>query len=405
MGEKIYSEGDTANSLYIVKQGQVTISSTEEGRLERIINNGDAFGAGSLEPVSRRRVATAVATSFDVICLRLIRADWLKIFSEVVDDTAEDMFGTIDSSGDGIIEKHELQTLLFDRWKKDTPDDQVQQLQGQTKEAVLSLMRVFDDDGDEQISLNEFKSNFGTIPADDYGPVHTLDPVESTPLVRACPFKYFHVNPKTNQREPYSDADNETIFGAQATGQPSVRLASSSYEVRFGANAMSTKLTKLAHTGMCQVNLENDNTRVVERLDILDPDTIVRVSSDSVASQRATTECVYRWPSAQDVISAAVPRHCQRISPTYSHIDPTTNQKVPYSPEDNALIMTAENQGESSVRIADVSNPYTGGTTRFEVSFQAVLSLFCALHCHDSPRNLDLYATYALVAHHRCVSG
>jgi CRP-like cAMP-binding protein len=89
MGDTIYREGDTANSLYIVKQGQVTISSTEEGRLERVMNNGDAFGAGSLEPVPRRRVATAVATSFDVICLRLIRADWLQ-FSDVVDETAEE---------------------------------------------------------------------------------------------------------------------------------------------------------------------------------------------------------------------------------------------------------------------------------------------------------------------------
>ena len=54
--------------------------------MERVINNGDAFGAGSLEPVPRRRVATAVATSFDVICLRLIRADWFL----VVDETAEE---------------------------------------------------------------------------------------------------------------------------------------------------------------------------------------------------------------------------------------------------------------------------------------------------------------------------
>eukprot|EP01043_Picozoa_sp_COSAG02_P041328 COSAG02_NODE_3415_length_6782_cov_9.369295_2_plen_530_part_00 len=380
-GETIYREGDPANSFYIIKEGLVTISSTQEGRTERTIQNGESFGAGALEIEPRRRVATAVVASKELLCLRLIRPDWLRTWMKITDDVAMDIFKELDSAGEGQLQQEELESYLLTRWNESqvnaggsaihleiSPSGSENSLEQLATQTVSALMQVFDDDGDGTISAVEFKRNLRNIPADDYVAANALDleGVTSPLPVRACPFKYFHVDPKTNRREPYSDADNDIIFGAQSTGQVSVRLSNPGYEVRFGANAISSKVIKPCHTGMCQVNLENDNTRVVERLDALDSDAIVRVEAAPVAAQKATTDCVYRWPSVQQVIASA--QHRQRTSPTYYHVDPTTNRRVPYSPADNLLIMTAENQGKTAVRIADTTCPHSGETLSFEVS-------------------------------------
>jgi hypothetical protein len=376
-GETIYREGDPANSFYIVKEGQVTISSTQENRIERTIHTGESFGAGGLEIEPRRRVATAVVTSKELLCLRLIRPDWLRTWVSITDDVAMDIFKDFDSAGEGQIQREQLEMALLTRWNAGAADGSLEQLAHHT---VDTLMQVFDDDGDGKISALEFKRNIRTIPADDYVIANglSLGAATSPPPIRACPFKYFHVDPKTNRREPYGDADNDTIFGAQSTGQTSAQLSNALYEIRFGANAVSSKVTKPSHTGMCQVNLENNNTRVVERLDVLDSDAVVRVEAAPVAAQQATTDSVYRWPSVQQVLASA--QHRKRKSPTYFHVDPTTNRNVPYSPYDNALIMAAENEGKTSVRIADVTNPHTGETTPFEVSVPG-LQTVALIHC------------------------
>ena len=386
-GEIIYREGDPAKSFYIVKQGQVNISSTQEDRFERIINNGESFGAGALEIEPRRRVATAVVNSANVLCLRLIRADWLRTWMKITDDVASDIFKHLDQDGDGQIQIEELESTLMARWKAASPGrDSDQSLVQLAHETVEALMEVFDDDGNGRISLLEFKRNLRTIPADDYvtAPVNVSSPQTSTTsllTVKTCPFKYFHVDPKTNQREPYSDADNAIIFGAQATGQHRIRLSTPTYEVRFGANAVSSKMTKPVHTGICQVNLENENTRVVERLDVLDSESSEPVEAAPVAAQPATTESVDRWPSVQQVLML---QKGQRKSRTYFHVDPTTNRRMAYSEEDNARIVAAQTEGKSAVRIADVVDPHTDKIIRFEVSLMLtshILLLPCHTHC------------------------
>ena len=37
------------------------------------------------------------------------------------------------------------------------------------------------------------------------------------------------------------------------------------FEIRFGANAVSERMPRPSRTGICQVNLGNQNTRIVER--------------------------------------------------------------------------------------------------------------------------------------------
>ena len=83
---------------------------------------------------------------------------------------------------------------------------------------------------------------------------------------------YFHIAPN-GQREPFSPDDNAAIFAAQQQGLPAVRIADVTlpngrvleFEVRFGDNAVSERMPQPSRTGICQVNLGNQNTRIVEQ--------------------------------------------------------------------------------------------------------------------------------------------
>ena len=83
---------------------------------------------------------------------------------------------------------------------------------------------------------------------------------------------YFHIAPN-GQREPFSADDNAAIFAAQQQGAPAVRIADVTlpngrvleFEIRFGDNAVSERMPQPSRTGICQVNLGNQNTRIVEQ--------------------------------------------------------------------------------------------------------------------------------------------
>jgi hypothetical protein len=361
-GETIYSEGDKAHAFFIIKDGLVTISSLQEDRTERTLTNGDSFGAGALETDPRKRVATATVTSKEVICLRLIREDWLRAWMSVTDQMATEVFNKLDITNQGCILSYELETLLLERWAEDaTIDDELRLL---VRETVEALMVIFDDDGDGKITLAEFKRNLRAVPADDY--VAAISQSSDGALAGPrCPFHYFHVNPRNNCREAYTDAENAAIFAAQSSGLLSVQLTAP-YEVRFGENACSSKMAKPSHTGMCQVNLENENTRVIERVDIMDKQALVRCEAAPVAAQEPTTHAVYQWKEAVRLAKASIKRvaRCE-----YFHIDPTNNRRCAYSEADNATIMAAENAGAGSVRVSDVLNPHTGQPMHFELRF------------------------------------
>ena len=103
------------------------------------------------------------------------------------------------------------------------------------------------------------------------------------PAVAAVPtMQFLHVaGPEENyKRTPYSDADNALISDAKARGLPSVRLSDVvlpngtvlRFEVRFQTDTSvagsrrteKTWGTRGSPTGMAQVNLDNENTRMVE---------------------------------------------------------------------------------------------------------------------------------------------
>ena len=131
-------------------------------------------------------------------------------------------------------------------------------------------------------------------------------------------------------------------------------------------------------TGICQVNLANQNTRIVEVLDkaaLVNTSkytrTIHRVACDvktvsdrllvniaveaeaapveeeddtsTYATPRSlpTTAAVYRWPTSKRVLIAdRQPNH-------YFHVNPTNNRREPFSPEDNNTIFGAQNSGSA----------------------------------------------------------
>ena len=84
--------------------------------------------------------------------------------------------------------------------------------------------------------------------------------------------QWVHVAPD-GKRIDFTPQDNALIAEAELSGAPRVRIndvnlpsgATLQFEVRFGAEARSQKLPGGSKTGICQVNLANGNTRVVER--------------------------------------------------------------------------------------------------------------------------------------------
>jgi hypothetical protein len=76
---------------------------------------------------------------------------------------------------------------------------------------------------------------------------------------------------------PYDAANNALIVSAERSLAPRVRIndvtlpsgAVLEFEVRFGANATSSKMRTAPPSGMIQVNLQDGNTRVVTAEDVV----------------------------------------------------------------------------------------------------------------------------------------
>ena len=383
-GEVIYHEHDNATAFYILKEGLVDITRViNDGQIEkRVINDGQAFGAGALAPEPLKRVATATVSENvqDCLVLRLIRTDWINVFTEITDVVVEeifdgldhaqaDLFNPTDGGGDGAVDASELKQVLMERWKADKEGSpgREDELNALVDDTVQRLMRMLDDDGDGRITIQELKNNLRKIPEDDYAPLPVEAPLDPrTPkapppswLVARCPFHYFHVNPKTNEREGYTEVENQLIFEAQSKSLSSAQI-SEGIEVRFGENARSSKMPKPSHTGICQVNTYTQNTRIVEILDkaalvnstvkaeaapVEADDSLMGTLSSKIQDifhtprVLPTTAAVYRWPTTTKVLLS------DRQPCDYFHVDPTNNRKEPFSAEDNSAIFTAQNTG------------------------------------------------------------
>eukprot|EP01045_Picozoa_sp_COSAG04_P005005 COSAG04_NODE_226_length_19492_cov_9.475790_2_plen_1389_part_00 len=103
-GDTIFSEGEGATSFYILYKGAVAVSSrgNDGQRVVEVFTDGggdggedEGFGGGfgysslELDPSKQpKRLGTATATADDdVVCLRLIRSDWLNALDETVKDS------------------------------------------------------------------------------------------------------------------------------------------------------------------------------------------------------------------------------------------------------------------------------------------------------------------------------
>ena len=163
---------------------------------------------------------------------------------------------------------------------------------------------------------------------------------------------YFHEDGR-GQKHPYSSTDNRIIAAAKAQGAPSCRVSDVAlptgrvmrFEVRFGAGILSRKMHGPSPTGMVQVNIDDENTRVVHE----QPDPVPAGGNEFVGGAAAAAG------------GGGVP--------SYFHEAPN-GQREPFSAADNATIFAAQNQNLPSVRIADVT--IAGGRVlSFEVRFGA----------------------------------
>ena len=112
---------------------------------------------------------------------------------------------------------------------------------------------------DQLVAANALRTAQTPPPPPDYGP--SIGP------------SFAHID-EYGRRTPYGPADNAVIGHARAAGASEVmvsdvRLPSGAFlqfAVRFGQNAVSSRMPRPSQTGMCQVNIHNDNTRLVEEL-------------------------------------------------------------------------------------------------------------------------------------------
>lgn len=143
---------------------------------------------------------------------------------------------------------------------------------------------------------------------------------------------FAHVAPD-GSLQPYSSAENVKILEAMLGGHGAVALdpirlptgLEARFEIRFGPNAVSDRMREPPSSGMIQVNLDTENTRVVQR--------------------------VQPKPSTVEAASAA-PVPCMHAR--FAHISPTGQRQL-YSDTDNALIHEARAKGLPSVRVSDVA--------------------------------------------------
>lgn len=81
-GDVIFSQGDDANSLFIVKKGEVEV--IKDGDFVAVMSDGSYFGESSLLEKSQAKRNATIAARTDVVCLSLGRDLLLSIFGQDV---------------------------------------------------------------------------------------------------------------------------------------------------------------------------------------------------------------------------------------------------------------------------------------------------------------------------------
>ena len=81
-GELVFSQGDDANALFIVKKGEVEV--IKDGEFIVCVTDGSHFGENALLDNSNAKRSATVVAKTDVICLSLPRQTMLDIFGQDV---------------------------------------------------------------------------------------------------------------------------------------------------------------------------------------------------------------------------------------------------------------------------------------------------------------------------------
>jgi hypothetical protein len=251
-----------------------------------------------------------------------------------------------------------------------------------------------------------------------------LDQLEIRESSRRQVEKFYHLAPDGTQCF-YSAAENSRIVAARSSGatclqMEDVRLPDGGtmrFELRFGAGATSTKLTVPPSSGMVQVNVDTENTRIVDcaAAEAVDDVCITpfrrRTAGDCSAEEvidAADQTLHHGWeqqsgdgswiPLSSDVADAVqdfyvhglqiyssvvrprpgleidldqleIRESSRRQVEKFYHMAPDGTQCF-YSAAENSRIVAARSSGATCLQMEDVRLP-DGGTMRFELRFGA----------------------------------
>lgn len=171
-GEVIYEEDDPAQAFFIIKEGTVRLQTRDKDRDIRVVSDHGAFGARALAMDLQQRPATAVAVSANVVCLRLIRDDWMRLWPPVTEIVARELFAKLDYDHSGYIELAELEKELMERWHQD-PEMSADATSGRhdldslVRIASAKLLGILDSNRDGTVTFEEFRVNLRKVPHDD----------------------------------------------------------------------------------------------------------------------------------------------------------------------------------------------------------------------------------------------
>jgi hypothetical protein len=161
-GDVLYHQGDDARAFYLIKEGQITLRSSLHDST-RTLGVKQAVGAGALLFEPQRRTATAVASSVELVCLRMIRTDWIKHWAPITQKAARQLFEKLDKNDSGGIDAKELKSMLQERWTKSSKEEAEKNVGSESTpfdEELLNatvdrLIKLMDTDCSGSISLDE----------------------------------------------------------------------------------------------------------------------------------------------------------------------------------------------------------------------------------------------------------
>jgi Ca2+-binding EF-hand superfamily protein len=156
-GDMIYSEGEAASAFFIVLDGHVELKSYSLPRSVQL-GKGQMFCADALQEDAHQQTSATATALEELVCLRLVKTDFLRFWTDRADDAIERLLGIMDADRNNSISKDELYDFLWAR------ADGYAMSKDETKKVFDYLMQSLDRDRDGQVTREELKLGMRRLP-------------------------------------------------------------------------------------------------------------------------------------------------------------------------------------------------------------------------------------------------